>query len=176
MKMARYILVVLVVGMIFGGVLVAQETLPPTVCTQEDYLTLQTGISNLIGGLSDNTLYDPTTIMLQVRTAIETYQLLCNQMFTNVTHPNGIIGPIAFDGTLYEVTFVTPLSESPGGNLGGNLSMTTISGDCGFINTILTSGISPEETDLFKFGGDCVGMIEVNRAVGAWELSFVKIK
>lgn len=173
MKMVRYVWVMLVVGMIFGGGVLAQETMPPTLCTQEDYLMLQTGISNLIGGLSDNALYDPTYIMYQVRRALETYQLLCNQKFTSETHPNGIIGPLLFDGTLYEVTFVGILTGNI--DVGGSVTMEELSGDCGFLNMMAITSNDMDETDLMEFGENCEAMIEVHRT-GAWELSFVKIK
>jgi len=173
MKMVRYMWVMLVVGMIFGGVALAQETMPPTLCTQEDYLALQTGISNLIGGLSDNAMYDPTYIMMQVRRALETYQLICNQKFTSETHPSGIIGPILFDGTLYEVTY----TGIPTGNIdvGGSVTMEELSGDCGFLNMMLISSDNMTETTLMRFGENCEAMIEVHRS-GAWELTFVKIQ
>lgn len=173
MKMARYMLVVLVVGMLFGGVLVAQDTLPPTVCTQEDYLALQTGISNLIGGLSDNALYDPTHIMMQVRTAIETYQLLCNQLFTHETHPSGIVGPIAFDGTLYQVAFITYLSPDDMYDLGGVAGLVTVEGDCG-LHSASTDRADKPDLALWELGEGCVGMIEITSDL--WELSFVKIR
>lgn len=175
-NLKRYMMVILAVGIIISGVgVLAQETLPPTICTQEDYDMLKTGITSVINGLSDNVAYDPTAIMLQARTAIETYQLLCNQMFTNVTHPNGIIGPLVFDGTLYEVTFVALPTEGASFDVGGSITMEEVSGDCGILNLMLVSATNPSETDLFRFGGDCVGLIEVNRS-GDWQLSFVKLQ
>jgi len=174
MKTVRYMFVMLVMAVVFGGVS-AQDVPPQLDCTQDDYLWLQGRVNEISAQFADIVTYDPILTATQLRATMDAVQFACARVFTNTTNPDGIIGPIDFDGTLYEVTFVALPTEGASFDVGGSVTTETVSGDCGMLNLILVTSSDPDETDLFRFGNDCVAMFEVNRT-GDWQLSFVKLQ
>ncbi len=161
MKTLRYGLIVLVVGFVFG-VALAQDTLPPNRCTQNDYQWVSEQLDIFSGNFRDIATYDPIAVAYDVRSLMNSMQMYCSGVFTNETHPNGIIGPIAFDGTIYEVTFVGIPTGSF--DVGGSVTLEELSGDCGILNMMMISSSNMEETNLWRFGGDCQALIEVHRS------------
>lgn len=162
--------IIFVLIFVFGVAIAQDTTLPPNTCTQEDYLQLQTEMAELTELLADIETNEPEAIFLQMRQTLDTYQLNCTGFFSGETHSNGIIGPLTFDGTLYQITFT--LGE--GQFVVGSTTYTEISGDCGFnFGALLTDAGS--ETDVLEIGEDCEMLIEVD-ANSDWTLSFTKLR
>jgi hypothetical protein len=174
-------LVVSAVLLIFSGVgvlVLAQDEdpigLPIGTCTQEDFNWLNEQITLLNEQFWHIDIYSPIATANQIRVLLGSMQVFCAGKFTNETHPNGIVGPIYFDGTMYEVTLVTRPFPDAAIDLGGIATLEAVSGDCGILNMILTTSSVPTETDIFQFGDDCIGLIEVD--ADEWELTFVRIR
>lgn len=146
-------------------------TLPAYTCTAEDYATMTGLIDEQLATLTQPDA-QPGLVMVLVRAAIDTYQVKCTGgAFNQASHPNKIIGPIVFDGTLYEVTFALPEKELTF----GSVEWKTIQGDCEMIPLIsLASTNGGSETDVLEFK-DCVALFEVNTNSTEWSLIFKKL-
>lgn len=154
-----------------GGIMYAQEEASIDSCTQEDYAQLQTDITELAGLFANIEANVPNETVLQIRQRLDTFQLACIGVFSNETHSSGIIGPIKFDGTLYELTLTIPEGDFEY----GTVQFTEIAGDCGF-NLLVSSPLGGgSETDLFEIGDDCEMLFEVDSSSG-WTLSLVKLR
>jgi hypothetical protein len=169
----------LVVGLIMlgmGVVMMAQDaaTLPEFACLPVDYTELKTQLTDIPAGF-DDAATDPALVLLTLRAAIDTFQARCTGgLFTYATHPSGIVGPIAFSGTLYELTLTIPEADIAT----ASMSLIDIEGDCGLgFPTMIPGTSGGSQTDLLEFGGDCVAMFEVN-VVGVrdWSLTIKKLK
>jgi len=181
MKMARYMLVVLVVGMLFGGVLVAQaqdDNLDTdiNVCTQENYLELRTHLIGLVNLFADIAVNNPTDISMQISQALATFYHYCSWPFTSEANPTGIIGPLVLDGELYQVAFVVTARADYDLS---TLSIVVLEDTCGYLsatflgtNTVVELfEVNPE----FDEDSNCTIMVEID-SPGEWELSFAKLK
>lgn len=147
-------------------------TLPTYTCTAEDYATVTKIIDEQLATLSQPDA-DPALAMVLIRAALDTYQAKCTGgTFTKATHPNGIIGPIVFTGSLYQAT----LQITPGDFAYGSAKWTTISGDCGLFTLLsVTDGKGDaNETDVLKFK-DCVALFEVDASEGDWTFTLAKL-
>lgn len=141
-------------------------------CTADEWRTLlgdfQTRIDEVLPTIEGDN--DATNILLAIQMVIETARATCGGgVFTKETHPNGIIGPIQFGGTIYQATLEADTF--------GSLTTTVIEGDCGIIPPImaLTSMEGGSEANLWRFGGDCVAFIEVN-VTGSWTLTIERMQ
>lgn len=94
-----------------------------------------------------------------------------SEIFTSEEYPNGIIGPIQFNGTLYQVTLSSSAS-------GASVSTTVIQGDCERRGpTIMTDIDGTPEADLWEPGGDCIAMFDVQRFGSShWTLEFERLR
>lgn len=146
-------------------------TLPTYTCTAEDYAAVTKLVAEQLATLTQPDA-QPAQAMLIMRATLDTYQAKCTGgTFTNVTNPTGIVGPVVFDGTIYQATLTLPEGE----NIYGSASLTTIEGDCGYGTFISPATTGGSETELMKFGGDCVALFEVNTEQD-WTLTFAKVK
>ena len=164
--MKKLVMIVIAILMMAGGTMAQDEVLSGE-CEVALYQQLMAIMSETV--LEAQTVIatseDGMNAVFALITALESWQLQCGGgMLSSDTHPSGIVGPITFEGTLYQAELTSPGTY-------GFLQMTVISGDCGLIPPLVTTDISGgSETDLWTFGGDCVGMIEVNAPDG-WTLT-----
>lgn len=163
-------LIILVFMFVFGVAIAQDATLPANTCTQEDYLQLQTEMASLTELLADIETNQPDAIFLQMRQTLDTYQLNCTGFFSSETHSTGIIGPLKFDGTLYQISLTLEEAQF----VVGTTEYTEISGDCGLNFGILLTDAG-SETDVFEIGDDCEMLIEVDSNT-SWTLSFTKLR
>lgn len=144
----------------FGGILLlilslcaaplyAQDTSERS-CDPSEWGNFKPAIIEQLDHLEAN----PLETLLLLQTFISSARATCTGgEFTNETHPNGIIGPIYFSGTLYQATLTVPDTY-------GSVRIRELEGDCdAFILQGPVAGGS--ETDLWQFK-NCVAMFEVN--------------
>lgn len=145
----------------------AQE-LPRTACPNDAQTVFLTAITDNLSVLQT----DVNAALVAMRGAIDTYQLACaGGTVTNEAHPNGIVGPLTFDGTLYEVTLTVPGGEY------GSVEWTALEGDCDSWTLLSVSGDEApvSETDIVEFEG-CQAVFDVNVSSDEWTLTFKKLK
>ncbi len=180
MKMARYMLVVLVVGLIFGGVgIVAQEDNLDTdvnVCTQENYVELQTHLIGIVNLFADIVTNNPTEVSMQINQALATFYHYCSWPFTSEANPTGILGPLVLDGELYQVTFV--VTDAKEYDL-TTLTIVVLEDTCGYLSaSFLGTNTVVELFEVnpsFDEDSNCTIMVEIDSSA-QWELSFAKLK
>lgn len=143
-------------------------------CTVEEWASMLNSLTEnfleLTSQVTDETSILETTLL--IKAGVDSIYAICsNGTFSEETHSNGIIGPISFSGTLYQIT----LSSSDGGS---SFSTTVIEGDCGFTPpSIFTDMEGTTETDLWEPGGTCVAMFEVETyGASGWELVFERLR
>jgi len=147
------------------------ESVPVGVCTQSQMGTIHEEIAALNNLLLDVQANEQISVMTQIRATIDSAQYLCSARFTQETHPNGIVGPLFFDGEIYQVTLTTWLDAY---DIGGMVSGTRLDGSCSSF-LISTDGNGIPETNLVSRNANCLAMFEVIVA-DRWELTFTKIQ
>jgi len=148
------------------------ESVPVGVCDQPQMDTIHEEIATLNNLLLDVQANEQISVMTQIRATIDSAQYLCSARFTQETHPNGIVGPLFFDGTIYQVTLTT-WSDNTSYDFGGSVTSTELDGDCPFI-WVSTDGGGIPEVDLFNRMENCFAMFDVE--ADRWELTFTKIQ
>lgn len=161
-------LIVLALTMV--SIALAQDA--ETVCTPDDWRAKIDAVSSSLSELSAGVADQETALQVLsiAEAAIHTVRTSCTgYVFTNEDYPNGIIGPVTFDGTLYQVTF-----SSMGGF--AYFKMVGDEGGCSVVgvSTDLEGG---EETDLWEPSGNCITLFEVNGPRdGQWTLTFERLR
>jgi hypothetical protein len=160
---------VLLVGASFA---IAQDATPEASCSPAEFKeALTNGLSSLQEQVTTlQTEEDILAFLLGMETSIDGLRATCvDTSFSSENYPNGIIGPIRFTGTLYEVTFT--IEE---GGLGYATGV-TVEGDCPSSFLISPSSNESSETDLMRLRGECFYMFEVNTST-EWTLDIVRIR
>ncbi len=171
--MRKIMLVIFILALVCVGMVGAQEE--EFTCTAQEFRDMFVPLLDAIKGAMDNATTDAEalTLFLGIETVIANVRLACGgtREFTSEAYPNGIIGPISFSGTLYQVSI-----SSTGGD--ASFSTTVIEGDCDIIPPgIFTTNGGNAETDLWEPGGDCMAMFEVNTyGATGWVLDFERLQ
>ncbi len=151
-----------------GGLLAQDMTLPEFACLPIDYQTAKTDLDALTAQLVDPE-QDVALTLLLLDAYTETLRARCTGgTFNKVSHPNGIVGPVVLGGTLYQMDFTSQAQVA-------SVVITPISGDCGFPQGALLTEPGSSETNILKFGEDCVLLFEVNSQQADWQLVFARL-
>lgn len=166
--MKTFFLSVLLVFVLMLTVLTPTLAQEESACTSEQWGDFSTTLNDLSDTLA--TSETPMDALLAIQTQIETMRAACgNWVFTKADYANGIIGPISFDGTLYQATLESVGSVAV-------LSRVEIDGDCDFIVSIITPFTGGEESDLLEFDG-CTAMLEIDSSTARdWTLTLTRLK
>jgi hypothetical protein len=156
---------------VFAIPVVAQEE---AACTVADVQNVFNVMADQIAQTASEitTVEEGLDILLGIETIIDLLRTQCGGVtYISENYTNGIIGPVNFAGTLYQVSL-----SSTGGD--SSFATTVLEGDCAlFPPSIFTANGGTEETDLWQPGGDCVALFEVN-TYGAtnWVLTFERLQ
>lgn len=164
------VLLVLVAAM--ASITLAQDAVDTcsTSDWQEKISTVSSSLSQLSAGVVDEA--SALQVLSIAQEAIHTVRTSCvGFTFTSADYPTGIIGPVGFDGTLYQITFTSTGGLSMINDVGSE-------GDCGFAGIFMSTDMDGgEEADLWEPGGNCVTLFEVNGSSDAqWEIVFEKLR
>jgi hypothetical protein len=152
-----------------AGITIAQDT-PESTCTPEELQSYQAELVELSGSLAESD--DPLETVLAIDTLVSKIQASCSGgIFTKADHTNGIIGPIAFDGSLYEATLEAKGSMAV-------MTPTVVEGDCGMIfgMPIMTGMTGGMQGDVWEFT-NCVALFKVEAPMASdWSLTIKKLR
>lgn len=162
-------LLVCMLLIVIVGVTSAQDT-PEASCTSEAWQSHQAELVALSGSLTESD--NPLETMLTIDTLVSNIQASCGGgIFTKANHPNGIIGPIAFDGSLYEATLEAKGSMAV-------MTPTVVEGDCGMIfgMPVMTGMSGGMQGDVWEFT-NCVALFKVEAPMASdWSLTIKQLR
>lgn len=173
LKRISYLVLALLLGVpIVALVTTAQDTTEQA-CEASQYEQFSSAFGELVDTLADPVIDNDSGLLylLQLDTAIQTQRAVCGGgVFNKGTHPDGIIGPILFSGTLYQGT-ITSESRITVGNV-------VIEGDCPVAIYQYTGSDRTEDTELWRMGGDCVMMLEIDTGTDSdeWTLTLERLQ
>lgn len=162
----------IVLALTIASIALAQDV--ETVCAPDDWRAKIDAVSSSLSELSAGVADEETALQVLsiAEAAINTVRTSCTgYVFTSADYPTGIIGPVSFDGILYQITFTSVGGLSAIKDVGSE-------GDCGFAGIFMSTAMDGgEETDLWEPGGNCVTLFEVNGAHDAqWSITFEKLR
>lgn len=166
--MRTLLIVVTLVAMLFVPAALAQDEVADPTCTPEDWQALQDELALEVLSLVNSE--NPVETILRIDTILGSIRSQCTSLiFTKAEYPNGIIGPIDLDGSLYQTTL--------SGNGSGSVEMTDLTEGCGgYVSSIILPFEGGSETDLWEFDGVCSLMFEVSGSAEEWTLEITRLR
>lgn len=148
----------------------AQDMQEPT-CTSEQWQTIQTQLTTQIAELT--TTADPHALLLLLDAQINAARATCSGgTFSKASTPNGIIGPIALEGTLYEVTLQSTGSLA-------SMTPVAVEGECGdfmFTMPVMTGMSGGEQGTIYEVN-NCTAIFKVESPLAQdWTLTINRLR